>query len=707
MAGTNPFADIVAKAQPVSAAPSAGHTPGPFDDIVAKAKKTTEVPDTWQRHAEKTLLDWTNTGGHAVTSVLGAPQSAVAGAATAIHSGHPEQIFHDVGDSVMHDNRPYEKNLRGMMHTEGLKEQHPSKWYDYLRNGAVDVGSEMVTDPLNLTPVGWIGKGAKALGRAAGGANKFTPYLGEGLQKAAQLVDPTRGVAGELGGKGAGELQALENSARTRATEIIKQHGQHLTDPKEQQQAIEDVTRQIMRKEAPAQFGFDAAEYEHRAKALQPMGPHGKPQIKPANIPIIKSLEEKAASQNTKLQGTLTKHGKAQLAPHEITSKPSTVARDLLQRDPQYTNYINHAEHVIMPEATRQMIYHGAQLENDLNSIPAFRGLRHVSNALKDVLFLNPVPHMKNIITLLYESPGGYALVPKAFAIYAQHKSPQFALKTQELENAGATVGFFKERERLFDQLAAKLGPVAGAPFRGFSKWADMSHDALWAFDKSARVALWDSLPASMSAGEKAAYVNSRLIDYAHKSPLADVLSSLGAPFPHWRIENPKRQVRALFENPAAMNRVAQTEQGINNNLPGDAHIEFATPVDEGAKALNPASTLPYLGSTMGQEWREPLRLAARKDSIQDLATGGEELKTMAYDFVPGGQFYEEAIDNPFHSKAPAALRAALYPLGAYTMNNTSSFQAKVRELKAAGMDDYTAQKEARKFFQRTSRGGF
>lgn len=753
MANTNPFmAAYAAPAAPTASAAPAPAIPAPagpsasegdsnpflklYHESDEKAHQVTAPLDQTIRSAAKQALDWTGQHvGAPVDAVLGAPQRGVAGIATAFHEGHPERALSEAGTAIMHPDQaePYQEGLRGALHTDALLDPHPSSWLGHARNFAVKTGTEMVTDPLNATPLPWIHRGEQAIGaalHAIPGAAKVGEKIGNVTRPLTSAVDPTRGVGAAIGSEKAGEFAALQGEAKNYAQKWFDAHpDQKRTDPKEQLDLQEKLAQTYLQRVAPERLGFNARHYETKAAAApQPTKPRitgqemaaaaregrqpNVPPVPPGNAERDRLLGLKT-QQQALYQPHLTTHGKATME-EQTPGAVSGDIKELLRSDPEAQHLLETWEKTEMPKALAKQVYAKGNpvTQKILGGFPV-----KVADALKDVMFLNPIPHTKNELFMAAQSPGGTQVIGEGLKLFAQQKTPAWQQLVQHMQGIGATSTWLKEREGLFGKIAAgmgansgtMLGKITSAPARAMDFWAEQSHDLLWNLDNSLRGAMYlQQKRLGKSDPEIASYINAHMFNYGAQSELAEKLHAAGAPFAHWRIGSPERQARGLVENPAGTERLVRSEQNVNNEIDNpNEKINFATPIDEATRLANPATTLPYIASTMGEEYREPLRLATGKDTIQDVVK--DPTHDAAAEFIsrmaPGGETALDIADNPFHSKAPAAERYATGLIGAYPQAPPSTFEEYKRFYKAQGKEDFEAQKLALKALSQSRAG--
>jgi hypothetical protein len=389
------------------------------------------------------------------------------------------------------------------------------------------------------------------------------------------------------------------------------------------------------------------------------------------------------------------------------------------QRDELALKYYNTANTIVTPNAIKSAV-----LENQgkLGQISFLKGF---SDFGKAVMFFNPLPHMKNITVLQIEGPGGEKVAVEGARLAATLKPEEYADIERTLEDAGGLSTFFQQRKDIWQQGVEKMAPRLGKLTAVAKDW---SNDKLWKFDIAQRWALYKHLKADakykdLPEAEIGAIINDTLFDYAHKSPLAESLESVGAPFPHWRLTNITRQAKAFVQNPAAIDRMARVENVANNDFgmtnkddkgrPAPFRIGMNAPYEEFAKAVNPATTMSYAATTGG-----PVSKAmydAGTGNIQDrlgMNPIGGAFAEAARMALPGEGLISDALGGgKFPSNAEGLSKAMFALLGAYPRNERSIITDLVARFKKDGngtgvpMNQIDAERSALKYHRQYYQG--
>ena len=372
------------------------------------------------------------------------------------------------------------------------------------------------------------------------------------------------------------------------------------------------------------------------------------------------------------------------------------------QRDERATEIYNAANKITAPAFLKGRLFEEKQ--QAWGQISLLKGFSQIG---KDVMFFNPAPHMKNITVLQIEGPGGERVAAEGARIFATMPPEAFKAQERMLEDAGALSSFFAQRKGLWQDAVDKISPQIGRATEAIKNY---SNDKLWKWDIAQRIALWNHLKkspkyAGKSDIELGAVVNDTLFDYAHKSPLSEVLEGIGAPFPHWRLTNITRQAKALVQNPAAVTRMARVEQVGNQDLgPEHDHYDMGlnAPYDEFAKAVNPATTMPYLATTAGPVGKA--LYSAGKGDFQD-QVGQAPLEGVAREAIRtvmplGSETTDLAVGGKYPSNANNLTKFGWSLLGAYPRNMRTIFTQKIEEYKRDGQDQFQAERSAQKWMR-------
>lgn len=400
---------------------------------------------------------------------------------------------------------------------------------------------------------------------------------------------------------------------------------------------------------------------------------------------LIKDLRSKAETEkDPKLAGQYDWEAKQEVRRNAAITAVTERQGQILARENQ----------IILPTVLKDRMFAANVIKGEA---PPF--MKNLSNAAKDVMFLNPIPHIKNISVLMMQGAAGERGYIRGNQIFGEIAagSKKYDAVQARLDNGGMRSNFFKEREGMIDRVP------------GLKQWKGAAHDKLWQYDTAQRIALLEYLdknPATkaLSEFEKGGIINDTLFDYAERSPFASFLEELGAPFPHWRLTNPSRQLMAVRDNPAGVNRIVNAEQNANEDIVQGKKrgfdVDFSSPVDElGKVATDPGH---YFGGTLSTLTKEVAPYVVGNKNVQDFTqdvTSGSFGSRMADEFIPGASMVTALRGGRFPSKSDVAEGIGAGLIGAHPANMQSEFDKRVAWFKQhRNMDDFTARLNASRY---------
>jgi hypothetical protein len=263
--------------------------------------------------------------------------------------------------------------------------------------------------------------------------------------------------------------------------------------------------------------------------------------------------------------------------------------------------------------------------------------------------------HGVNILDLLAntvgpdKAPGALKDTMALAAKIVAAKSPkEVAALTKEGRELGALSGSYQERKPFFQE-----GPLSKVP--GLSAWSRMNNKLVWAIDEAAKVTYAKLIQKSGEAtGLRAgALASSRLVDYAHRSPLVNALRYV-APFGTFRGSIPGAVAGGIVRNPA---RAAFLNRATGGTMYGGKPDKG----QHGATLYNPTADVgrglsdpgEYLRATLGAPAQAAVVLGQEAMSGHpgaSLQTTGEELANLPQSLMhgqlpqPGKSKYADAV---------------------------------------------------------------
>src|SRR6202051_2777175 len=207
--------------------------------------------------------------------------------------------------------------------------------------------------------------------------------------------------------------------------------------------------------------------------------------------------------------------------------------------------------------------------------------------------------------------------------ILAAKTEREYAALTQAGREGGALSGEFRERQPFFQKFSAKIpenvpftdwkmpkavagksliGPLEGKSTGPLGAWTRMNNRLVWAIDTAAKQTYMKIIAESGEAtGLRAgALASERLVDYAHRSPLTDVLRHV-APFGTFRGSIPGAVMGGIARNPvraAAWNRATGGLMYGGKPQPGQHGLEAYGPTEDVSRGIE--APQEYLRATLG-----------------------------------------------------------------------------------------------------------
>lgn len=317
--------------------------------------------------------------------------------------------------------------------------------------------------------------------------------------------------------------------------------------------------------------------------------------------------------------------------------------------------------------------------------------LSALSDAQKDALFVNALPHLVgNVVPAAYLS-GGLDGVLRG-AKYAATGVP--GPLRDEIEKYGATSHFSKRDPAKFSP--ARLVPPA---IRHTSQaFLDRTETGL-------RAGRYEQL-RKQKPGENpfvtAKHVREDLGDYRNRPRYVELLRAIGANFPQYHnYIVPTTVGRAVLNNPERVERVARASTDLNSDLLPNAGYKINTAglVPNAARMATRFPQYVTSPSSIGPLASSIVKQPSRPDDLNPINPFLEYAKGL----VPFSGVVSDATDtSKYKSKAPAALRAGLGLLGAYTASNESPFERQVLDrMEQTGDDRFKATQYVSKMHRR------
>src|SRR5271165_903691 len=283
-----------------------------------------------------------------------------------------------------------------------------------------------------------------------------------------------------------------------------------------------------------------------------------------------------------------------------------------------------------------------------------FKVLKNASDATRLMLFMSFVRHgFFNVPFLQAIGPGGATAAIEG--IGRVFVSPGRAQAIRRLEDMGAASHYIR-------QPAEGAGPVMNT----LSKMAKPATSITERADMSQRIALLSYLDrspqyAKMKDYEKGQLINDTLMDYSHQSDLSNMLRSYtGAQFPHWRLTLIAHAVKAMLQNPRAVDMITRGQVDLNRHL--GYNVDLATPLDTGLKAYG--DPLKFAKATIPPATSGYDVLTAKKGKA-----GQALLNDLIYYFTPaglGGLLQQQLGTSTYKQYGPTDLREILSAGGAH-----------------------------------------
>lgn len=283
-------------------------------------------------------------------------------------------------------------------------------------------------------------------------------------------------------------------------------------------------------------------------------------------------------------------------------------------------------------------------------SVTGFKPLNWLSNAYRQALFVNPLPHMFNIARLAYLA-GGAKTVGRGLGYMAFGAPKHIAEETAKYVG---TPTYLSEHGGIFDKIP------------GLKAWRDMGQNGLTAFDRAMR----QSYLAELKGGKAATYemgqkVRQGIGDYDASSRAVQIARAAGAPFAQWRLGVvPGAIGRATLQHPERVERYARGMTDLSKNT---VPFQFSGPEEDfGRLASAPYGTARYImsPSTIGPVLSQLHSLAGFGSTPTIRATAEQLLRS----YVPGGGSLEELFGlSPYKEGDKPTLNFLLSLVGGYT----------------------------------------
>lgn len=321
-------------------------------------------------------------------------------------------------------------------------------------------------------------------------------------------------------------------------------------------------------------------------------------------------------------------------------------------------------------------------------------GLAALSDAQRDALFVNALPHIVgNVLPAAYLS-GGLEGVLRG-AKYAATGVP--GPLRDEIEKYGVTSHFSKRDPAKFSP-ARLVPPVIRHASQAF---LDRTETGL----RAGRYEQLRKQKPDENPFLTAKQVRTDLGDYRNRPRYVELLRAIGANFPHYHnYIVPTTVGRAVLNNPERVERVARASSDLNSNLLPDAgyKINMGGLVPNAARMTTHFPQYVTSPSSIGPVLSSIVKQPSRPDDLQPLNPFIDYAKGL----IPFAGVVGDAMDSSkYKSKAPGAMRAGLGLLGAFTTNNESAFERQVLDrMESTGDDRFKATQYVSKMHRRSSR---
>jgi len=199
--------------------------------------------------------------------------------------------------------------------------------------------------------------------------------------------------------------------------------------------------------------------------------------------------------------------------------------------------------------------------------------------------------------------------------------------------------------------------------------------------------------------------VRTDLGDYRNRPRYVELLRAMGANFPQYHnYIVPTTVGRAALNNPERVERVARASADLNSDLLPNAGYKINTGglVPNAARMATRFPQYVTSPSSIGPVLSAIVKAPSRPDDLNPI----NPFLDYAKGLVPFSGVVSDATDtSKYKSKAPAALRAGLGLLGAYTASNESAFERQVLDrMKKTGDDRFKATQYVSKMHRRLLR---
>lgn len=638
-----------------------------------------------------------------IDAVLGAPQRFVAGAMAADqeHGGafraNTNQELARAAYGAFHpnDQAGIQADAQKFAHVDRLKTNDP-RFRGKLQNTAVDLGFQFLTDPLSLAGGAGLFRegGEKAVEGLAGLERRALTSSNQTIKKTARAFIPNPDEKLALTNKGQAASSGVRAAETNREARLAASDAALLAKHKKAIQAgdVPAPVRQRLLQEPyvhgtprmriqARKFGYEPTEieaatpptgvlhynlkdaYDPHTNTLKPLDDsllfEEKPVVKPkagfekhqkadaVGTPLYDRIEARLRSGRSVVQHRLTEKRIAEQLGQAIPDGPLSTFDERLKTTRQ------NQETTVRDRAALADV--GAKPKSAIAGGGPLRGL---SDAYRDSMFVNSLPHMGNIAELAFEA-GGLRGVGRGAYHFLNPKGVPKALQT-EIEDAGATAHFTAKPPGKYSP--AKFVPP---PAR------KLTQGALDRWDNAQRVARYEHVKKAnpkLDDFEIAQKVRQDLGDYGETSYATDVQRAAGGPFPQWHnYIVPTTQARALLRNPQRVEQLARAKSDVNDNFfnPQGVELEPNKPSDEAAKAvMNPLHY--FMGSSALGPLAKLIEAAGQK-SPKKAQHLGDVLGDLAGQYVPGASLVQAFTNTgSFKSKAGGLTRGMSSLFGAY-----------------------------------------
>lgn len=232
-----------------------------------------------------------------------------------------------------------------------------------------------------------------------------------------------------------------------------------------------------------------------------------------------------------------------------------------------------------VPSAVREALKSDARKEPALNTLGM---LQRAGDIGKGSLFVQPLPHMRNIGTLL--AAMNPAAIPGALKNFADLKFG-FAGPAEEYAKLGEAAQHGAIGRNYEGNPFREFIEQFGAPGKAVGKVYGASNKMLWGFDKAAKKAAYDWEKKETKDPHLAAFnVGKQLVNYENAAPVAENARFL-APFARWRFGMPIALGKSVLEHPERTlfldRATGGAATGNDVDVPGIGKVKSINPLEE------------------------------------------------------------------------------------------------------------------------------